>query len=59
MSSLIEKISLKYLYMGDQAGQWLVGEFTVFGIHFQNWMPLAVGIVFLFILYQWLRASRH
>jgi len=45
--------------MGDQAGQWLVGEFTVFGIHFQNWMPLAVGIVFLFILYQWLRASRH
>jgi len=45
--------------MGDQAGQWLVGEFTFLGIHFQNWMPLTVGIVLLFILYQWLRASRR
>ena len=23
---------------------WLAGEFTILGIHFQNWMPIAVAI---------------
>jgi hypothetical protein len=35
-------------------GDWLVREFTFLGIHFQNWMPVAVGIVVLLILYFWI-----
>jgi hypothetical protein len=31
--------------------QWLGGEFSLFGIHFQNWMAAAAGIVVLNILY--------
>ncbi len=35
-------------------GDWLVQEFTFLGIHFQNWMPVAVGFAVLFILYFWI-----
>ena len=31
--------------------QWLVGEFSFLGMHFQNWMPVAAGIVALYIVY--------
>jgi hypothetical protein len=31
--------------------QWLSADFSLFGIHFENWMPIAVAIVVLFILY--------
>jgi hypothetical protein len=41
--------------MGEEISQWLVGEFAVFGVHFQNWMPIAVAIVLLCIVYQWIR----
>jgi hypothetical protein len=35
-------------------GQWLVHDFVVFGIHFQNWMPFAVVLVVVLIVYTWL-----
>ena len=38
--------------------QWLIREFTFLGIHFQNWMAVAAGIVVLFILYYWLGERR-
>lgn len=41
--------------MGDGVAQWLAGEFVFLGVHFQNWMPVALAIVVLAILYQWLR----
>jgi hypothetical protein len=34
---------------------WLVRDFIVFGIPFQNWMPMMAGIVLLFVLYLWVR----
>ena len=42
--------------MGYQGVRWLVGEFGVLDVHFQNWMPLAVLTVALSIVYVW--ASR-
>jgi hypothetical protein len=33
--------------------QWLATECPLWGIHFQNWMPVAIGIVMIAILYQW------
>jgi hypothetical protein len=36
-------------------GDWLTREFTFLGAHFQNWMPMAIGIVVLFVLYLWIR----
>jgi len=39
--------------MGYQGVRWVVGEFSVFGVHFQNWMPLAVLIAALSIVYVW------
>jgi len=38
-----------------QIADWLVGEFTFLGIHFQHWMLVALAIVVLSILYEWLR----
>jgi hypothetical protein len=43
--------------MGDTVAEWLAREFTVLGIHFQNWMPLALAIVVLGVLLQWLRST--
>jgi len=40
----------KIAFMGDQVAHWLLGEFTVLGVHFQNWMPVALAIVALGIL---------
>jgi disulfide bond formation protein DsbB len=36
-------------------GEWLVREFTFLGIHFQNWMPVAAGIVAVTILCIWIK----
>jgi disulfide bond formation protein DsbB len=41
--------------MSSGIGQWLVGQFSIFGIHLQNWMALAFAIVVLWLLYLWLR----
>jgi hypothetical protein len=30
--------------MRDGIGEWLFGEFSVFGVHFQNWMPVVVAL---------------
>jgi hypothetical protein len=35
--------------------QWFVEEFTFLGIHFQNWMPVAVATVLVAILAAWLQ----
>jgi hypothetical protein len=35
--------------------QWLVGQSSLFGVHFQNWMPVVIGIAALFVLYSWIR----
>jgi hypothetical protein len=39
--------------MGNQVAQWLLGEFTFLGFHFQNWMPVALAIVALAIFQAW------
>jgi hypothetical protein len=31
--------------------QWLVGEFSFLGIHFQNWMAIATAIVLAGIIW--------
>jgi len=36
--------------MGDGIAQWLAGDFALLGIQFQNWMPVALAIVMLFVL---------
>jgi hypothetical protein len=36
---------------------WLVGEFMILGIHFQNWMPIAAAIGIAGILWAWVRRS--
>lgn len=41
--------------MSNRIGQWLVGQFSIFGIQFQNWMAVAVTIVVLWLIYLWLR----
>jgi uncharacterized iron-regulated membrane protein len=40
--------------MRDRVGRWLVEQFAVFGVHFQNWMAVALVIVVLSGLYLWL-----
>jgi hypothetical protein len=32
-------------------GDWLVGEFTFLGVHFQNWMLVAAIVVVLAIIW--------
>jgi di/tricarboxylate transporter len=39
--------------MGERIGQWLVGQFALFGIPFQNWMAVALAIVVLWMLGLW------
>jgi hypothetical protein len=34
---------------------WLAQGFTVFGVHFQNWMPVAAAIVLAAVIYMWMR----
>jgi hypothetical protein len=40
--------------MGEQIGQWLLGQFTLFGVPFQNWMAVALVIVVVWIVGLWL-----
>jgi hypothetical protein len=40
-------------HLGAHLGNWLSGEFSLLGIHFQNWMPLFVAIVVLAVLVSW------
>jgi hypothetical protein len=49
-----QKISIKYLFMQEGIGRWLVAEFPIRAIHLQNWMVVAAGIVLLWIVYLWL-----
>jgi disulfide bond formation protein DsbB len=50
------KISIKYIFCGGVVvSEWLAREFTFLGVHFQNWMPLALVIVLLCIFFQWFR----
>jgi hypothetical protein len=37
--------------------QWLAGEFTLLGVHFQNWMPLALAIIVLWVVFMWWKGS--
>jgi hypothetical protein len=39
--------------MSDQVGQWLIEEFSIWGVHFQNWMLVALGIALIGILWAW------
>jgi hypothetical protein len=41
--------------MRERIGQWLVGQFALFGVPFQNWMVVALLIVVLWIAYLWWR----
>jgi disulfide bond formation protein DsbB len=43
--------------MGMAVSEWLAREFAVFGIHFQNWMLLALAIVVVCVLFQWFKGS--
>jgi hypothetical protein len=46
--------------MRDWLGAWLVDDFSVLGVHLQNWMPVAVAIVVLWGAYEWIsRRRRH
>jgi hypothetical protein len=45
--------------MGVDFEQWLVRSFTLFGIQFQNWMAIAVGILVLWILFHWAQKGIH
>jgi hypothetical protein len=46
--------------MRDWLGPWLVDEFSVLGLHLQHWMPVAVAIVVLWVVYEWVsRRRRH
>lgn len=36
---------------------WLIGEFSIFGIQMQNWMPIALAITIVAIVYAWRRAD--
>jgi hypothetical protein len=40
---------------GPSVDQWLVQEFTILGIHFQNWMLVDAGIVLAAVLIAWLQ----
>jgi hypothetical protein len=40
-------------------GDWLVGQFTVFGIHSQNWMPLAAVILLAALVNAWIVERRR
>jgi hypothetical protein len=33
--------------------KFLVGHFTVFGFDFQNWMPMMLGAVTIYVFYLW------
>jgi hypothetical protein len=37
---------------------WLTGEFVVFGIHIQNWMPIAVALIAVWIITDWMFKRR-
>jgi hypothetical protein len=39
--------------MGERIGQWLVGQFALFGVPFQNWMAVALVIVVFGIAVIW------
>jgi hypothetical protein len=43
--------------MGISVSEWLARDFTFVGLHLQNWMPLALVIVLLCVIFQWLRGS--
>jgi hypothetical protein len=43
--------------MGIFVSEWLARDFTFLGVHFQNWMPLALVIVLLCVIFQWVRGS--
>jgi len=34
--------------------QWLVAQFPIFGVPFQNWMAVAIAIVVVSALFVWL-----
>jgi hypothetical protein len=38
-------------------GDWLIGEFSVFGILLQNWMVTAFVITIIALIYAWRRAD--
>ena len=34
--------------------QWLVTQFPLFGVHFQNWMVIAIVIILVSVMFSWL-----
>jgi hypothetical protein len=34
-------------------GDWLIRHFTIFGIHAQNWMLIALAIILVSIVFSW------
>ncbi len=47
-------ISIKYLFMPEPFGNWLLQEHAIWGMHLQNWMGPFVGFFSLLVLYFWL-----
>jgi hypothetical protein len=39
--------------------EWLVEQFTLFGVHFQNWMLLVLIILLFAILSAWMVETRQ
>jgi hypothetical protein len=37
--------------------EWLAGEFALLGVHFQNWMPLALTIIVSWMVFLWWKGS--
>jgi hypothetical protein len=39
-------------------GDWLVRHFSIFGVQAQNWMPLALALIAVAIIFAWVSNSR-
>jgi len=44
--------------MGTEAVQFLIERFSFFGFEGQNWMPIAAGLIVVFILFFWITRNR-
>jgi hypothetical protein len=43
--------------MTEQLLQFLIRHFTIFGFDFQNWMPMMLGAVAIYVLFLWKTAQ--
>jgi hypothetical protein len=56
-ASTRQKYQLNIFRWGTIVSEWLATDFTFFGVHFQNWMPIALVVVVLCVVFQVLRGS--